>query len=44
MTEERLVLADFGAAQAARWSANKLSGRSASSDVNRGSKRNRVPQ
>ena len=33
-----------GAAQAALWSANKLSGGSASSGVNRGSKRNRVPQ
>src|ERR1700726_2459712 len=33
-----------GAAQAVLWSANKLSGGSASSGVNRGSKRNRVPQ
>ena len=33
-----------GAAQAAFWSANKLSGGSASSGVNRGSKRNCVPQ
>ena len=31
-------------AQAAFWSANKLSGGSALSGVNRGSKRNRVPQ
>src|SRR6202043_2331930 len=33
-----------GTVQAALWSANKLSGGSASSGVNRGSKRNRVPQ
>jgi Na+/H+ antiporter NhaD/arsenite permease-like protein len=33
-----------GAAQAVLWSAKKLSGGSASSGVNRGSKRNRVPQ
>src|SRR5271155_48001 len=33
-----------GSAQAAASSAKKLSGGSASSDVNRGSKRNRVPQ
>jgi hypothetical protein len=33
-----------GSAQAALWSAKKLSGGSASSGVNRGSKRNRVPQ
>ena len=33
-----------GSAQAASWSAKKLSGGSASSGVNRGSKRNRVPQ
>jgi hypothetical protein len=34
----------YGSAQVAFWSANKLSGGSASSGVNRGSKRNGVPQ